>query len=104
MQQAAKAPTSEQIVSMFQASGLKQKFIFTILMIAVFRFGVHLPLYGIDSQAFKYLAQDNNLIGFIDLFSGGALANVSIFALGIGPYITSSIIMQLMAVIMMRIN
>ena len=67
-------------------------------MIAVFRLGVHLPLYGINNEMFARLAQSNNIIGFIDLFSGGALANISILALGIGPYITSSIIMQLLTV------
>lgn len=82
-----------------QTSGLKQKLIFTFLMIALFRFGAQLPIFGINNEAFMALAQGNNIIGFLDLFSGGALGKVSIFALGIGPYITSSIIMQLLAVI-----
>jgi preprotein translocase subunit SecY len=94
-----KPPSMDDVVSMFQASGLKAKLIFTFAMIAVFRFGVHLPLFGIDNAAFSKLASGNNIIGFIDLFSGGALANISILALGIGPYITASIIMQLLAVI-----
>ena len=94
-----KPPSMDDVVSMFQASGLKSKLIFTFLMIAVFRLGVHLPLYGINNEMFAKLAQSNNIIGFIDLFSGGALANISILALGIGPYITSSIIMQLLTVV-----
>lgn len=94
-----KQPSMDDVVSMFQASGLKAKLIFTFAMIAVFRFGVALPLFGIDGEAFARLAQGNNIIGFIDLFSGGALANISILALGIGPYITASIIMQLLTVI-----
>ena len=94
-----KPPSMDDVVSMFQASGLKSKLIFTFAMIAVFRLGVALPLFGIDNEAFSRIAQGNNIIGFIDLFSGGALANISILALGIGPYITASIIMQLLTVI-----
>ncbi len=100
MQQAKiKPPTMDELVSMFKVSGLKQKIIFTFLMIAVFRFCAHLPIFGIDSHALQHLAADHNLISFIDMFSGGALANISIVALGIGPYITASIIMQLLAVV-----
>ncbi len=94
-----KPPSMDDVVSMFQASGLKAKLIFTFAMIVVFRLGVALPLYGINNEVFSRIAQGNNIIGFIDLFSGGALANVSILALGIGPYITASIIMQLLTVI-----
>ena len=82
-----------------RASGLKQKLIFTFAIIALFRFGTQLPIYGINNEVFQAMAAGNNMIGFLDLFSGGALGKVSIFALGIGPYITASIIMQLLAVI-----
>ena len=92
-------PTTADLMSMWNASGLKEKLIFTFLMLVLFRFGINLPLYGINNAIFANIASGNNILGFLDLFSGGALKNVSIFALGIGPYITSSIIMQLMAVI-----
>ena len=94
-----KMPTTDDLMSMWNASGLKQKIIFTFLMIAAFRFGVQMPLFGINNQIFANIAQGNNIIGFLDLFSGGALGKVSIFALGIGPYITSSIIIQLVSVV-----
>lgn len=94
-----KMPTTDDLMSMWNASGLKQKLIFTFLMIAAFRFGVQMPLFGINNQVFANIAQGNNIIGFLDLFSGGALGKVSIFALGIGPYITSSIIIQLVSVV-----
>ncbi len=94
-----KMPTTDDLMSMWNASGLKQKIIFTFLMIAAFRFGVQMPLFGINNQVFANIAQGNNIIGFLDLFSGGALGKVSIFALGIGPYITSSIIIQLVSVV-----
>lgn len=92
-------PTTADLMSMWNASGLKEKLIFTFVMLVLFRFGIHLPLFGVNNEYFANLASQNNILGFLDLFSGGALGKVSIFALGIGPYITSSIIMQLMAVI-----
>ncbi|MFR1673006.1 MAG: preprotein translocase subunit SecY [Candidatus Gastranaerophilaceae bacterium] len=94
-----KMPTTDDLMSMWHASGLKEKIIFTFLMIAAFRFGVQMPLYGINNQIFSNIAQGNNIIGFLDLFSGGALGKVSIFALGIGPFITASIIIQLVSVV-----
>ncbi len=99
MQQNVKMPTTQDLASMWQASGLKEKLIFTFLMIAAFRFGVQLPVFGINNAIFSNMAAQNNIIGFLDLFSGGALGKVSIFALGIGPYITSSIIIQLVSVV-----
>ena len=99
MAQGIKMPTTEDLMSMWQASGLKQKIMFTFLMIAAFRLGVQMPLFGINNQVFSNIAQGNNIIGFLDLFSGGALGTVSIFALGIGPFITSSIIVQLVSVV-----
>lgn len=99
MTQGVKMPTTDDLMSMWNASGLKQKIIFTFLMIAVWRLGVQMPLYGINNQVFANIAQGNNIIGFLDLFTGGALGKVSILALGIGPFITSSIIVQLVSVV-----
>ncbi|MDD3437123.1 MAG: preprotein translocase subunit SecY [Candidatus Gastranaerophilales bacterium] len=99
MQQKVKMPTTSDLMSMWQASGLKEKLIFTFIIIAAFRFGVQMPVFGINNEIFSHMAAQNNIIGFLDLFSGGALGKVSIFALGIGPYITSSIIMQLVSVV-----
>ncbi len=100
MQQAKIQPPSiNDLKAMFQVSGLKQKLIFTFLMMIVFRFCTQLPLFGINSEVFKNIASGNNIVGFLDMFSGGALGNVSIIALGIGPYITASIVMQLLAVV-----
>lgn len=99
MQQKVKMPTTSDLMSMWQASGLKEKLIFTFLLLAAFRFGVQMPIYGINNEIFSHMAAQNNIIGFLDLFSGGALGKVSIFALGIGPYITASIIIQLVSVV-----
>ena len=89
----------QNLMASWQSSGLTRKLIFTFAILALFRLGAQLPIYGIDPKVFGQFAAGNNLIGLLDMFSGGAIGKVSIFALGIGPYITSSIIMQLMAVI-----
>ncbi len=89
----------QAMLSNLNIAGLKTKIIFTLVMIMIFRLCAQLPLFGIDGQNLANLAATNNLIGFLDMFSGGAIGNVSIIALGIGPYITASIIMQLLAVV-----
>lgn len=79
------------------SSGLPLKIGFTVLMLAIYRLGVHIPLYGVDHEAMKANpALSSGLMGLVDMFAGGALSALSIFALGIGPYITASIIMQLL--------
>ncbi len=96
-----KPPSLAELGEMIKASGLKEKLLFTFFIIAIFRLGIHLPIYGINHEFFRdFIAQNGgNIIGFLDLFSGGALGKVSIMALGIGPFITSSIIIQLLAVV-----
>ena len=80
-----------------KSSGLIQKILYTALLLAVYRFGVHIPLYGVDQNALKSsTVLSSGLLGLVDMFAGGALSALSIFALGIGPYITASIIMQLL--------
>ena len=97
-----KPPSMAEMSEMLKASGLKNKLLFTLFIIVIFRLGIHLPIYGINNEFFQRLISSNNgqnIIGFLDLFSGGALGKVSILALGIGPFITSSIIIQLLAVV-----
>jgi preprotein translocase subunit SecY len=88
---------SLSLKEIFQASGLPQKLAFTLLMLFIYRLGVHIPIQGVDQEALKSNpALSSGLLGMVDMFAGGALSALSIFALGIGPYITASIIMQLM--------
>jgi preprotein translocase subunit SecY len=96
-------PGVSDIQAMWQASGLKNKLLFTIMMIAVFRLGVQVPIWGVDPAKLQGLL-GNQAIGFLDMFSGGALSSVSVLALGIGPYITASIIMQLLTVVIPRLE
>src|SRR3989338_106961 len=84
-------------LEMFQSAGLMKRIVFTISMLAIYRLGVHIPLIGVNHELLKRSnVLTSGLLGLVDLFAGGALSALSIFALGIGPYITSSIIMQLM--------
>ncbi len=88
----------------FKIPELRKRIIFTALLLVVYRLGAHVTLPGIDDQALEAFFQQlmergGNVIGFIDLFSGGAFSQMTIFALGIQPYISASIIMQLLAVI-----
>lgn len=91
-------PGVGDIKAMWEASGLKNKLLFTILMLAVFRLGAQVPIWGVHPEKIQALLS-NQMLGFLDMFSGGALTSVSILALGIGPYITASIIMQLLTVV-----
>jgi preprotein translocase subunit SecY len=80
---------------------LRKRVIITFLLLAVYRIGVHVPTPGIDTQALVafFEQQKGTLFGLIDLFSGGALSQLSVFALGIMPYISASIIFQLLTVV-----
>lgn len=78
---------------------LRRRFLFTVLMLMVFRVGVAIPVPGIIPEVIARLFQEGTLFAFLDLFSGGALKTYSILAMGIYPYINSSIIMQLLTVV-----
>lgn len=84
----------------FKVPDLKKRIFMTLFLIAVYRLGSHIPVPGIDAQAIKNSIDpnQNSLLGFYDLISGGAIRNFSIFAMGVVPYINSSIIMQLLTV------
>lgn len=82
----------------FKVPELRKKLLWTILLVAVFRMGSHIPLPGINSNYLKNISQSGSLLGFYDLISGGAFSRASILALGVMPYINSSIIIQLLTV------
>ena len=82
-------------IDAFSLPDLRSKILFTLALLAIFRFAAHIPMPGIDQQALSNLFENNDLLGFLDLFSGGALSRMSIVALGVFPYITASIVMQL---------
>src|SRR5213593_3920639 len=91
----------ESIKNIFSIADLRKRVVFTFLMLAVYRVGGHIPVPGINFQALEsfFRAQGGGILGFLDLFSGGNLRRLTIFALGIMPYISASIILQLLTVI-----
>jgi preprotein translocase subunit SecY len=85
--------------NVFKIPELRQKVAFTLAMFLVFRAGTHIPVPGVDASVIEQLFNQGNLFGLLDLFSGGALSKFSVFAMSITPYINSSIIMQLLTVV-----
>lgn len=90
----------------FKIPELKSRIIFTLALLTVYRIGAHIPTPGINGEELsKFLAEKGGaLMGFFDMFSGGALSRVTIFALGIMPYISASIILQLLTVVIPAIG
>jgi preprotein translocase subunit SecY len=91
----------EAVANVFRIPDLRNRVLFTLGLLAVYRLGGHIPTPGIDAVRLEQAFEQNmgTLLGFIDLFSGGMFRRLTIFALGIMPYITSSIILQLMTVV-----
>ncbi len=94
------------IRNIFSIPELRQRLLFTVLMLAVYRIGAHVPTPGINSaELSRFLhEQGGALLGFLDMFSGGALSRLTIFALGIMPYISASIIIQLLTVVIPHLS
>ena len=91
----------DKFANIFRIPDLRRRIFFTLALLAVYRIGGHIPIPGVNSQMFSQLIDQNRgtLLGFVDLFSGGTFRRMTIFALGIMPYITSSIILQLLTVV-----
>src|SRR6201997_2369725 len=91
----------DKFSNIFRIPDLRKRIFFTLGLLAVYRVGGHIPIPGINSQLFSQFIEQNRgtLLGFVDLFSGGQFRRMTIFALGIMPYITASIILQLLTVV-----
>ena len=106
----ARAPTVarprllQAVIDAFQQAEVRRKIVFTLTMLVVFRFVANLPVPGIDTGSLSDIFRNNAILGFLNIFSGGALRNMSIAALGVYPYITSSIIMQLLVPIVPQLQ
>ena len=93
---------ASKIRAIMSLPDLRKKVIFTIIMCAVARVGTHIPAPGINAAALN--VESNSILGMMNMFSGGAFAKVSIFALGVMPYINASIVMQLLTVIVPQLE
>jgi len=91
------------IVNMFKVKELRERILFTFIVLAVYRFGSVLTIPGINAQAltayFESLTKGNAFVDYMDFFAGGAFSNFSVFMLGVMPYISTQIIMQLALII-----
>ncbi|MDX9913223.1 MAG: preprotein translocase subunit SecY, partial [Candidatus Moranbacteria bacterium] len=94
----------EKIVRIFKIKELRNKILFIIALLVVFRLAANIPLPGVDTEQLKSFFSDNQLFGMINAFSGGGMSNISIVLLGVGPYITASIIMQLLTMIFPKLE
>jgi preprotein translocase subunit SecY len=91
----------ESLRNLFAVSDLRKRVLFTLAMLAVYRVGSHIPTPGVNTAALAEMARQvqGTMFGLYDMFSGGNLSQVTIFALGIMPYISASIILQLLTVV-----
>ncbi|MBS3947320.1 MAG: preprotein translocase subunit SecY [Dethiobacter sp.] len=89
----------ETMRSAWKIKELRQRILFTLSMFIVYRLGAHVPVPGVDPTRLAEFFREDNLFGLFNVFAGGALANFTIFAMGIMPYINASIIMQLLTVV-----
>ena len=93
----------QTIANAFTVAEIRKKIFFTLGILAIYRLGAYIPAPGVDAATVKDIQSNfsgSNILGFLNLFSGGSLSRLSLFALGIMPYITASIILQLMTVVL----
>lgn len=93
-----------KIVKLWKIKDLRNDILFVLAMLVVFRFAAHVPIPGINVRALSQFFESNQVLGMINIFSGGAMKNFSIVMLGVGPYITSSIIFQLLTMIVPKLE
>ncbi|EKD49560.1 MAG: hypothetical protein ACD_63C00108G0024, partial [uncultured bacterium] len=94
----------QKVVQIFKIKGIRNKILFTLAMLVVFRIAAAVPVPGVDADALRQFLSNNQLFGLLNIFSGGGLSNLSIVMLGVGPYITASIIIQLLTMVIPRLE
>ena len=94
----------DKIIQIFKIKELRNKIIFILVLLVIFRFISNIPIPGVDQAQLKSFFDGNQFFGMLNMFSGGGLSSISIVMLGVGPYITSSIIMQLLTMIVPRLE
>ncbi len=92
------------IVHVFRLPDLRNRIFFVLAMLVIFRLAANIPLPGVDVQNLKLFFQGNQIFGLMNIFSGGGLTRFSLVAMGVGPYITASIIFQLLVMILPRLE
>lgn len=94
----------DKIVQIWKVRELRNSVLFVLAMLVIFRFAAHIPIPGVDTSALKMFFENNPVLSFVNVFAGGGMENFSIIMMGIAPYITSSIIFQLLGMIVPKIE
>ncbi|HPN96726.1 MAG TPA: preprotein translocase subunit SecY [Candidatus Moranbacteria bacterium] len=94
----------EKLIQIFKIKELRNKIFFILILLVVFRLAANIPVPGVDQERLRLFFQNNQFFGLLNLFSGQGLSSISIVMLGVGPYITSSIIMQLLTMIIPKLE
>lgn len=94
----------EKLIKIWKSKDLRKKIFFVLALLAVFRFAAHIPIPGVDVQNLRNFFSSNEVLGMLNVFSGGAMENFSIVMLGVAPYITASIIFQLLQMIVPQLE
>ncbi|MEK9148341.1 MAG: preprotein translocase subunit SecY, partial [Patescibacteria group bacterium] len=93
----------DKVLMAFKLSDLRKKVLFVLAILVIFRLVAAIPVPGVDPGRLKDFLAGNQFFGLLNIFSGGVLENLSVVMLGVGPYITASIIMQLLTMIFPRL-
>jgi len=94
----------EKVIQVFKIKELRHKILFVLGVLVVFRLAANIPVPGVNVEQLRQFFENNQFFGLLNMFSGGGLRNISIVMLGVGPYITASIIMQLLTMIIPRLE
>jgi preprotein translocase subunit SecY len=94
----------EKIQQVWKIKDLRNKILFVLGLLVIFRLVAHIPVPGVNTEVLRNLVADNQLLGLLNVFSGGSIKSFSVVMLGVGPYITASIILQLLTMIVPRLE
>jgi preprotein translocase subunit SecY len=94
----------DKLIQIWKAKDLRNNILFVIGMLVIFRFTAHIPIPGVNAAALRNFFQSNQVLGLLNIFSGGGMKNFSIVMMGVAPYITASIIFQLLAMIIPKLE
>ena len=86
----------QAVANAFKLADLRKKILFTLVVLVIYRLAAHVPVPGVDAEALREIFQQNQLLGLLDMFSGGAMSNFSVMAMGVYPFITAQIVLQLL--------
>lgn len=94
----------DKLIQIWKAKDLRNNILFVLAMLVIFRLAAHVPVPGVNADALKSIFEGNQVLGLMNIFSGGSMQNFSIVMMGVAPYITSSIIFQLLAMIVPKLE